>query len=177
MKSKSAFHPKQAKSPTTFIDLQDPDHLRWEMQQVQLAIARRAYELFEARGCQHGYEREDWFRAESELLRPVSVSMSETAELLNLRVNVFGFEPNEINASVEPRRITILGKKEVCATESEGGKLEYIDWSPDLLLQSIDLATEVVPESAIAELSLGILTFQIRKAAQPATDSVRAAAA
>jgi hypothetical protein len=39
----------------------------WEMQQAHLAIARRAYELFETRGCEHGHDWEDWFRAESEL--------------------------------------------------------------------------------------------------------------
>jgi hypothetical protein len=37
------------------------------MQQVHPAIARRAYELFEMRGCEHGHDWEDWFRAESEL--------------------------------------------------------------------------------------------------------------
>jgi hypothetical protein len=34
--------------------------------QISAAIARRAYELFEARGSAHGHDREDWFRAESE---------------------------------------------------------------------------------------------------------------
>ncbi|HEX4920984.1 MAG TPA: DUF2934 domain-containing protein [Candidatus Bathyarchaeia archaeon] len=37
------------------------------MQEEHLAIACRAYELFEARGCEHGHDWEDWFRAESEL--------------------------------------------------------------------------------------------------------------
>lgn len=31
------------------------------------AIARRAYEIFQARGGQHGYEIEDWLQAEREL--------------------------------------------------------------------------------------------------------------
>jgi len=31
------------------------------------AIATRARELFEARGCEGGHEREDWLRAQSEL--------------------------------------------------------------------------------------------------------------
>ena len=31
------------------------------------AIARRAYELFQARGGEHGYEIEDWLQAEREL--------------------------------------------------------------------------------------------------------------
>jgi hypothetical protein len=30
-------------------------------------IARRAYELWEARGCPHGCADEDWYRAEQEL--------------------------------------------------------------------------------------------------------------
>jgi hypothetical protein len=30
-------------------------------------IARRAYQLFEARGGEHGRDREDWFQAEREL--------------------------------------------------------------------------------------------------------------
>jgi hypothetical protein len=32
------------------------------------AIARRAYELFLERGSQHGYDLDDWLRAERELL-------------------------------------------------------------------------------------------------------------
>ena len=30
-------------------------------------IARRAYELFLARGCEHGHDVEDWLQAEREL--------------------------------------------------------------------------------------------------------------
>jgi hypothetical protein len=32
-------------------------------------IARLAYAYWEARGRQHGFHREDWYRAERELLR------------------------------------------------------------------------------------------------------------
>ena len=31
-------------------------------------ISRRAYELFEARGHEHGHDREDWLQAETEIL-------------------------------------------------------------------------------------------------------------
>ncbi len=31
-------------------------------------IARRAYEKFLARGCQHGFDQEDWLAAEQELI-------------------------------------------------------------------------------------------------------------
>lgn len=32
-----------------------------------IEIERRAYELFVARGCEHGHDLDDWFRAEQEL--------------------------------------------------------------------------------------------------------------
>jgi hypothetical protein len=35
-----------------------------DMQQEHLAVAQRAYELFEMRGRERGHDREDWFRAE-----------------------------------------------------------------------------------------------------------------
>jgi hypothetical protein len=39
----------------------------WEMQQEHDGIELPAYELFEARGCEHGHDWEDWFRAKLEL--------------------------------------------------------------------------------------------------------------
>ncbi len=32
------------------------------------AVSHRAYELFEARGAEHGHDVQDWFEAETELL-------------------------------------------------------------------------------------------------------------
>jgi DUF2934 family protein len=36
---------------------------------IRSTVARRAYEIFEKRGCQHGFDQEDWVAAEKELLR------------------------------------------------------------------------------------------------------------
>lgn len=35
---------------------------------LQERIRERAYELFLARGCEHGHDREDWIQAEAEVL-------------------------------------------------------------------------------------------------------------
>lgn len=163
MKSKRVSHPPQSLPPAALLVPRDAQDLDWEMQEVQLAIASRAYELFEARGGEHSHDWEDWFRAESELLRPVSVSMQESADRIRIQTNVLGFEENELSVSIEPRRISILGKKVTRATESEGGKIEYIDWSPDQILKRIDLATEVRPEGSMVELQAGLLKFELLK--------------
>ena len=52
---------QQLTPAATRITPRSPEEINWEMQQVQLGIARRAYELFLARGCEHGHDREDWF--------------------------------------------------------------------------------------------------------------------
>ena len=78
---------------------------------------------------------------------------------MSVRGNVFGFEENELRVSIEPRRITIMGKKEASVTETEGGKVDYIDSYPDQILQFI--ATEVIPESSVVELQSGLLKFAI----------------
>ena len=36
---------------------------------IRSTVARRAYELFEQHGCQHGFDLDDWEAAEKELLR------------------------------------------------------------------------------------------------------------
>jgi Protein of unknown function (DUF2934) len=36
---------------------------------IRSTVARRAYEIFERRGCEHGFDQEDWVAAEKELLR------------------------------------------------------------------------------------------------------------
>ena len=175
MKSQTMSQKHHPEPPAALLRHRNPEHLRWEMQGVQLAIARRAFELFETRGCEHGHDWEDWFRAESELLRPVSISMQESADRIDVCVNVLGFEENELRVSVEPRRISILGKKEASATETEGGKVKYIDGVPDQILQFIDLATEVMPESAVVELQGGQLKFELHKAERKLEAAVPAA--
>ena len=36
---------------------------------IRSTVARRAYEMFERRGCEHGFDLDDWVAAEKELLR------------------------------------------------------------------------------------------------------------
>jgi HSP20 family protein len=165
MKSTKSSQSK-ADAPAILLKPCDPEKLRWEMQPVQLAIARRAFELFEKRNCEHGHHEEDWFRAESELLRPVSIMTHESEERLSLHANVFGFVEDELMFSVEPRRVTILGQKKIVTTQTERAKIEYIDWYPDQILRVIDLPLEINPEGAVVELETGMLKFELPKVAE-----------
>ena len=84
--------------------------------------------------------------AESEFLCPVSIATSESDERLSIRANVFGFAEKELQVSVEPRRVAILGKREATTFQIEEGLIERVDWCPDRVLRLIDLPTEVDPQ-------------------------------
>jgi HSP20 family protein len=173
MKSQRVSQGHQPETSAASLRPLKPDDLRWEIQEVQLTIARRAYELFETRGGEHGHDWEDWFRAESELLRPVSISMQESADRISIRANVLGFDENELKVSIEPHLVSILGKKETSIPGTVGVK--PIDWYPDQILQLIDLATEVIPEGTVVELQAGQLQIELRKAEHKLEAAVSAA--
>lgn len=176
MKSKSSSVTPQSDLPSTMLTPRNPEDLRWEAQQVQLAIAGRAHELFELRSREHGHDWEDWFRAESELLRPVSVASSESEYFVSVCANVFDFGAKELGVSIEPHRITILGKKVTSKTKFEGNRVEYIDWSRDQIYKVIDLSPEVMPESSVVELQAGLLRFELPKAAKSKIEAAAPAA-
>ena len=78
---------------------------------ISNAIARRAFELFEARGSEHGHDCEDWFRAESELLTPVPATIIDTDGGFTVRAELPGFTGEDVEVRAEPRRLMIYAKK------------------------------------------------------------------
>ena len=160
MKSPRGAKPK-SDPPAVRLSPSNPADLQLKTQKVQLAIARRANELFEARGRENGHDWEDWFRAKSELLCPVPVSMSESEDRISVRANVGGFDRTELEVSIEPSRITILGKKEASDTKAKVGAIEQTGSHPDQILEVVDLAAEVLPERAVVELQAGVLKFEL----------------
>ena len=80
-------------------------------------IARRAFEIFESRGGSPGHEMEDWIRAETELLHPLPLNVSESSDAYIVRAEVPGFSSKDIEISVEPCCLSITGKRETIKEE------------------------------------------------------------
>jgi|SRR5271166_6234337 len=158
--------------PTTPMQPSSADVLQSETQQIGLTLAQRAYELFQARNCEHGHDLEDWFQAETELLRPVSVAMSETANRISVRVNIDGFSKNELKIGIEPNNVTIVGRKEASTAPSQEGRTE----TPNQVLLSIALTSEVDTTGAVIELDSGVLKLELPKVAKTKAESLAAGA-
>lgn len=102
---------------------------------------------------------------------PAAIAMSESKDRVSVRANVAGFEPDEIEVSVEPGRITIMDSKKESTGKMEPGASERSGSHPDQILEVIDLATEVAPERAIVELQAGDLTLELPAAPKNSVES------
>jgi len=126
---------------------------------IQDAIGHRAYELFEARGYQHGHDMEDWFRAESELLHPLKVNSWESDREVVITLEIPGFAPQEVELGVKPRQVTIWGQQ----VPGPGATDAYPKRAPVALYHTLDLPAEIDPSKTSAKLVDGLLTLRLPK--------------
>ena len=142
-----------------FVD--DPffDHV----QEINDLIASRAYELFESSGRAHGSDREHWLRAESEILHPMPLEITETETEIGVRAEVPGFGAKHLELGVTPRRLFILGERQGALERSEG-KADHSEHPHNLILGTLELSTKVDLERVRATLDDGLLLVTLPKA-------------
>jgi HSP20 family protein len=137
-----------------------------QLLQIYDGIARRAFEIFESRGGSPGHDLEDWFRAESELLHPVPLNLSESSGKFIVRAEVPGFGRNDIEINVEPCCLAISGKRET-KEEDENAKMIRSEWCADRIFRTLDLPSDVDTSKVSTTLKDGILTVHLPKAQIP----------
>jgi HSP20 family protein len=127
------------------------------------AISRRAYELYELEGRIDGNHTRHWLEAERELLHPVHMKIVETEGGFTVRAELPGFTANDIEVTVEPRRVTITGKRE-SRDDSKQGDAAYSEESLDEIYRTLELPGEVNVMKVTATLKEGILDVRLPKA-------------
>jgi HSP20 family protein len=142
----------------------EPQAISNRMNELYDAISRRAFELFEGDGGISGRELDHWFKAEAELLHPAHVQIQESDDAIIVDAEVPGFNANELQLSLEPRRLTISGKKQ-SSTEEKKGNVLYSERCSSELLRSVELPVEVNVSRAKATLNNGILELSAPKLA------------
>lgn len=129
------------------------------------AISHRAYEFFENNGRTFGHDTENWFKAEQELFHPAHVTITETDDVLEVKAEVPGFNEKELEVNVEPRRLTITGKRETNKEENKG-KTVYTETSSNQIFRVLDLPADVEPAKTTTTLKNGMLQLTLPKVAK-----------
>ena len=133
-----------------------------QFERIYNSIARRAFEIFSSNGHSAGHDVEDWFKAESELLHPVHMTVAESDGMVNVTAEVPGFEAKDLEIKLEPTRLTISGKRET-KEEQKKGKITYHEHCANEILRIVALPAEVDASKTQAKLKNGLLEMQLLK--------------
>ena len=124
--------------------------------EIKDAVARRAYDIFEQRGRADGHHDEDWRQAESELVFPLAVTVADAGECLTVAAAVSGFDAIDLEVCVEPRRVTIAGRRRPDVAGAE---------HRTRLFRAVELPEDVVTSDVIAAVEDGVVEVTLRKVA------------
>jgi len=76
------------------------------------AIRRRAFELFETRGCVPGADMDDWLQAEKDLFHVVHAEVNESEDWFTMTISTPGFEAGDIDVIALPQELLVEAKTE-----------------------------------------------------------------
>lgn len=88
-------------------------------------IRRRAFELFEGRGGEHGSDLSDWLQAEREIRFPASVDVAQEPGIQRFRISVPGFDKKDLQVQVLENSLIVTGHAEQL-TEAAGGSSKTV---------------------------------------------------
>jgi HSP20 family molecular chaperone IbpA len=128
---------------------------------ISAAIARRAYELFEARGSQHGHDCEDWVRAESELLTPIPATVIDTDGAVTVRAELHGLMGKDVEVLAEPRQLIVRPGKQT--SEQDNGRAVFQGEMSAEMFRVLDLPTEIDPHNMKATIEDEVLEVTLAK--------------
>jgi HSP20 family molecular chaperone IbpA len=155
---------RRAEKPSTIKPVKF-ESLLDQMDEVFNNITKRAFEIFEENGRIFGHELDNWLEAEREFLHPVHIQVAESGESFDVKTEIRGFDEKDLEINIEPRRVTISGKRET-SKEEKKGKSVYSETGCDQILRVEDLPAEVETDKVTATLKNGVLALTMPKVAK-----------
>jgi len=154
MKLQSPPHRRKVTIP---VKLVAADVLLNQKNEVQDAIARRAYELFEDHGRTNGHDIDDWIEAKVEVVRGYRHDLKESAGAIVFRAELpCSFTTDQLNVSVEPRRLMLSGETELDVIRG-GDTPAHTEKRTQRIFGVEELPVDVDPSRAAANLKGDLL--------------------
>jgi HSP20 family molecular chaperone IbpA len=118
---------------------------------LQEQIRERAYHIFLDRAGAPGDSMADWLEAQSEVLKPVELSIKDQKNSVVAECNLKGFSPEEIEIEVEDGVLKVFGSHRESGTRKRDGGTEAHSESV-YFFQSTRLPAEVDLDASHARL-------------------------
>jgi HSP20 family protein len=127
-----------------------------ELDQLQTAISRRAYDLFRNRGNLWGGPLADWFNAERQLIWKPAIELRQKDSQFEVLAATPGVEPKDLDVQITPEDMLIKADIHHRHTPEEGA-VQVCEFTGGQLFRSIHFPEKVDPDSAMAEYRNGML--------------------
>lgn len=157
--------PAPRREATTPVKLVAADALLNRKNEIHNMIAHRAFELFESHGSVHGHDMDDWIEAEVEVLHPYRHDLKESDGALVFKAGLpCSFTVDQLNVSVEPRRLMVSGEREsdvICG----GDEPAHTEKRTQRIFRMEELPVDVDPSRSTARLKGETLEIVMPKVA------------
>lgn len=144
-----------------------------EAREMLDAIARRAYNIFEAKGRIKGRDLDNWLQAEAELFERTPLNIGESQDGVTVLAEVRDFTPKDLEIDLEPKRVTIIGRGRP-QLEQKAGTSTDTQKRTVRLLRSVQLPVEIDAAHATARFKGGVIELKLKKAMPGKAGTVKA---
>jgi HSP20 family molecular chaperone IbpA len=125
-------------------------------------VRRRAFELYQMRGCEPGRSVEDWLKAEREVLGWPPLETQENDQEFEFQVPLDDFDVSQVTIIVTPSEIIVHAKTEAERQEEEAGARSG-QFAATEIYRRIELAQPIKTERTRAIFDKGALRITAAK--------------
>ena len=147
---------KQRTEESKEIQVKKPNSIFEEITQLDEAINKRAYELFQNPEGRFAGPLANWFRAERELIWCPAIELRQHNGHFELDVALAGMDPKDLDVQVTPEDILITATGEH-QHETKEGTTHISEFASGRLFRSVHLPERIDPERVKAEFRNGML--------------------
>jgi HSP20 family molecular chaperone IbpA len=169
--------PPQRRKAAIPVKLVAADVLLDRKNEMQNAIARRAYELFEGHGRTNGHHIDDWIEAKVEVVRAYRHDLKESAGAIVFKAELpCSFTTDQLDVSVEPRRLMLSGETELDVIRG-GDTPAHMEKRTQRIFGVEELPVDVDPSRATATLKGDVLEIVMPRVTADSKSSGKSKAA
>ena len=132
-------------------------------------VRRRAFELFERRGCEVGHELEDWLKAEREVFGWPADKMTERDNEYELQMALAGFDAKDVGVTASPSEIIVHAQTE-SEKKTEESNVVWTAFGSKDVYRRFGIPRPIDVDKTRATLDKGILRITAVKAAAAAKE-------
>jgi len=125
-------------------------------------VRQKAFELFEESGRPHGHDVNHWLEAEKQLLSTPRYELLETANSIDVCIEIPGFDAEEIEIVALSDALLVKADAD-SGHEKRKGDVRYSEFNDQTLFRRIPLPSQVDVTRVTAKLDKGILDITAPK--------------